>query len=133
MKKNLRSKKKHSNFVALITTTMKKLAMFALVAGMFAFAACSGGKEKAKQESIRKAESAAKEAKKQESIKAAEEKAKAEAKAKELAELSAKYSESAAKKQIVVKDGKITMRNGKPLKEAVALPEGVTISAPEKK
>jgi hypothetical protein len=113
---------------------MKKLAMFALVAGMFAFAACGGGsKEKQKQESIRKAESAAKEAKKQESIKAAEEKAKAEAKAKELAELSAKYSDSVAKKQIVVKDGKITMRGGKALKEPVALPEGVTINAPEKK
>ncbi len=113
---------------------MKKIAMFALVAGMFAFAACGGNsKEKAKQESIRKAESAAKEAKKQESIKQAEEKAKAEAKAKELAELSAKVSDSVAKKQIVVKDGKIVMRNGKPLKEPQPLPEGVTISTPEKK
>lgn len=106
---------------------MKKLAMLALVAGMFAFAACGGGKEKQKQESIRKAESAAKEAKKQESIKAAEEKAKAEQKAKELAELSAKYSDSVAKKLIEVKDGKIVKRAGKMLKEAQPLPEGVTI------
>ncbi|MDW8348076.1 MAG: hypothetical protein RML94_14030, partial [Bacteroidia bacterium] len=71
--------------------------------------------------------------KRQDSIKQAEEKAKAEAKAKELAELSAKYSESVAKKQIVVKDGKIVSRGGKALKEPVALPEGVTISTPEKK
>lgn len=113
---------------------MKKLAMFALVAGMFAFAACGGGgKEKAKQESIRKAESAAKEAKKQESIKAAEEKAKAEAKAKEIAEWSAKYSDSVAKKLIVVKDGKIISRGGKALKEPVSLPEGVTINTGDKK
>lgn len=107
---------------------MKKLAIFALVAGMFAFTACGGGKkEKERQESIRKAESAAKEAKRQESIKQAEEKKRQEEEAKRIPELTEKYKESVVKKQIVVKDGKITMRNSKALKEPQPLPAGVTL------